>query len=162
MHTDPSIGLDEEAAARMLETGIRMTGGMCDVGEYLLTKKRLRNTFQFSLKTSASSLKFLAILGFPLQINRKRPFLTTFCRQKNTPIFKKNIGSSPSPSTTTTQECFHYVPANETLAATLTRWRKPQKDVPLGKIFRSAFRKWRFGAKKKEEIQDLIYESYMW
>lgn len=101
MHTDPSIGLDEEAAARMLETGIRMTGGMCDVGEYLLTKKRLRNTFQFSLKTSASSLKFLAILGFPLQINRKRPFLTTFCRQKNAPIFKKNIGSSPSPSTTT-------------------------------------------------------------
>eukprot|EP00434_Breviolum_minutum_P014802 symbB.v1.2.013051.t2/scaffold868.1/size293455/6 len=26
-------------------------------------------------------------------------------------------------------ECFHDVPANETVAATLTRWRKPQKDL---------------------------------
>ena len=40
------------------------------------------------------------------------------------------MGSSPSPfNNQPTQECFHYVPTNETVAATLTRWRKPQKDL---------------------------------
>lgn len=120
-----------------------MTGGMCNPDEYLLTKKRLRNTLhilrisQFSTKTSASSLKFFSILVFPLKISRKRPFVTTFCRQTNAPIFKKNMGSSPSPSTTTNPGVLSLRSSQRNLGCHLnalaqaTKRRVPRQDLQI-------------------------------